>query len=323
MRKWLTIILQTLVSVALLAWIFRDASTRREVVQFVREADIFWLVTGVAFAGVGIVLGVYRWEIFLRVMGIRLSGWELFRISMVGLFFNNFLVGAVGGDAVKVVWLGAKGHSKVSALVSVLMDRMSGLGALVVCSLVFIAGRLDWLSRSPVVAGVSHVVLVYLVAVLVFLGITFVLAMRGVTDRLPARIPGRGQLVNFTSAYFKFVSHWRSTLAASLISCVILVSYIGTFYCAARAFAVNQPFVDFLAFMPAVDIIAAMPVSLGGFGIRDQLFATIMGDLYGIPVAQAVSISLCGAFMSLIWGLLGLAMLPSYRRVVREETEKA
>ncbi|PTX95922.1 hypothetical protein DB345_08950 [Spartobacteria bacterium LR76] len=323
MRKWLTLILQTLVSVALLAWIFRDAATRREVVHFVREADLFWLVAGVASAGVGVILGVYRWEIFLRVMGIRLSAWELFRISMVGLFFNNFLVGAVGGDAVKVVWLGAKGHSKVSSLVSVLMDRMSGLGALVICSLVFIAGRLDWLSRSPVVAGVSQGVLVYLVAVLVFLAVTFVLAMRGVTDRLPARMPGRGHLVTFTSAYFKFVSHWRATLAASLLSCVILVSYIGTFYCAARAFGVHQPFVDFLAFMPAVDIIAALPVSLGGFGVRDQLFATLMGDLYGVPVAQAVSISLCGAFMSLAWGLVGLALLPSYRRVVRQEPETA
>lgn len=323
MRKWLTLILQTLVSVALLAWIFRDAATRREVVQFVRDADPFWLVAGLVSAGAGILLGVYRWEIFLRVMGIRLSGWELFRISMVGLFFNNFLVGAVGGDAVKVVWLGAKGHSKVSALVSVLMDRMSGLGALVICSLVFIAGRLEWLSHSPVVAGVSHVVLVYLVAVLIFLGITFVLAMRGVTDRLPARVPAREQLVNFTSAYFKFVSHWRATLAASLLSCVILVSYIGTFYCAARAFGVHEPFADFLAFMPAVDIIAAMPVSLGGFGVRDQLFATIMGDLYGIPLAQAVSISLCGAFMSLAWGLVGLALLPSYRRTVKEEPEIA
>ena len=75
------------------------------------------------------------------------------RLSFVGLFFNNFLVGAVGGDAVKVVWLAAKGHRKTAALLSVLMDRMSGFGALILCSLIFMLWRLDWLMRSAVVAG--------------------------------------------------------------------------------------------------------------------------------------------------------------------------
>ena len=75
---------------------------------------------------------------------------------------------------------------------------------------------------------------------------------------------------------------------------------------------------EFLAFMPAVDIISALPISLGGFGVREQLFATVLGDLWGAPAAQAVSISLGGASLSILWGLLGLALLPAYNRALEK-----
>ena len=70
-------------------------------------------------------------------------------------------------------------------------------------------------------------------------------------------------------------------------------AYFLTFYSSARAFGLKVPLGEFLAFMPAVDIISALPISLGGFGVREQLFATVLDDLRA--AAQAVSISLGGA----------------------------
>jgi uncharacterized protein (TIRG00374 family) len=317
MKKWLPLILQTLVSVVLLAWIFWRPDFRSQVWQVVVSADPGWLAAGFAVAGVGNLLGVVRWAVFLRVLKIPLPAWEVLRLSFVGLFFNNFLVGAVGGDAVKVVWLAAKGHNRTAALLSVLMDRMSGLGALIFCSLTFMLWRLDWLMSSPVVAGVIKFVFGYLIVVVVLMAFSFVISAKGLTSRLPERLPGRKMILEFTSAYIQFVAAWRATLVASALSLVILLTYFATFYCSARAFGVDIPVLDFFAFMPAVDIIAALPVSLGGFGVRDKLFAVLLGDLCGVPMAQAVSVSLGGAVLSLVWGLFGLALLPSYRQVVK------
>ena len=131
MKKWVPLFLQSLVSVALLAWIFWKEDFRTRTWHVLTSADPGWLTAGFLAAGVGNLLGVVRWAIFLRVLGIRLPAWDVVRLSFVGLFFNNFLVGAVGGDAVKVVWLAAKGHRKTAALLSVIMDRMSGFGALI------------------------------------------------------------------------------------------------------------------------------------------------------------------------------------------------
>jgi uncharacterized protein (TIRG00374 family) len=318
MKKWLPLILQCGVSLALLVWIFWKPSFREAAWLVVSKADPGWLLAGLAMAGVGNLLSVVRWAVFLRVLKIPLPAWEVLRLSFVGLFFNNFLVGAVGGDAVKVVWLVVKGHNKTSALLSVLMDRMSGLGALILCSLTFMLLRLDWLMSSPFVAGVIKFVFGYLTVVVLLMAFSFVISARGLTSRLPERLPGRKTILEFTTAYIQFVAAWRATLVASAISLVILLSYFATFYCSARAFGVHMPVLDFFAFMPAVDIIAALPISLGGFGVRDMLFATLLRDLAGVAQAPAVALSLGGAFLYLAWGLLGLVLLPSYRRAVKQ-----
>ena len=170
--------------------------------------------------------------------------------------------------------------------------------------------------RSAVVAGLIRGVFVYLAAVVVLMAFSFLMSAKGFTRRLPQGFPGRKMILDFTEAYFQFVSAWRQTLLASLLSIVMLLAYFLTFYSSARAFGLAVPLSEFLAFMPAVDIISALPISLGGFGVREQLFATVLGDLWGAPAAQAVSISLGGASLSLLWGLFGLALLPAYHRAV-------
>ncbi|HEY5705499.1 MAG TPA: lysylphosphatidylglycerol synthase transmembrane domain-containing protein [Terrimicrobiaceae bacterium] len=316
MKKWVPLFIQSLVSVALLAWIFWNPEFRARTWQVLTSADPAWLAAGFLVAGAGNLFGVVRWGIFLRVLGIRLSAWEVLRLSFVGLFFNTFLVGAVGGDAVKVVWLAAKGHRKTASLLSVVMDRMSGFGALIFCSLIFMLSRLDWLARSALVAGLVNGVFIYLAAVVALMALSFLMSAKGLTRRLPRRLPGRQIVIEFTEAYFQFVASWRQTLLASLLSVVTLLAYFFTFYFSARAFGLEVPAGEFFAFMPVVDIISALPISLGGFGVREQLFATVLGELWGVPAAQAVSISLGGASLSMLWGLFGLALLPAYHQAM-------
>ena len=175
--------------------------------------------------------------------------------------------------------------------------------------------------RSAVVAGLIKAVFAYLLLVVVLLAGSFLLSARGLTSRLPSRFPLRKIIIEFTGAYLQFVVAWRQTLAASLLSILMLLGYFATFYFSGRAFGLQVPIVEFFALMPAVDIISALPISLGGFGVREQLFVTLLGDLWGVPAAQAVSISLGGALLSMLWGLFGLVVLPTYHqaasRVVR------
>ncbi len=309
-RRWLPLVFQIIVSLALLAWIFRDPAFRQSLGKVIVSANPWWLLAGFALAGAGNLIGAARWGLFLHALELKASARDVVRMSFVALFFNSFFVGAVGGDAVKVVWLAARGESKSSALVSVIVDRVSGIGALVLCSLAFMLARWDWLLRSPEVAALMRFVVIYLAAVVVLLGVSFAISLPGVVRRVPMWASMRRRVEEFTEAYTVFLRRPREALAASGLSLVMLVLYFLTFYCAARAYGVSVPVLDFMAFMPAVDIVAALPVSLGGFGVREQAFITLLGELCNVSADRAFSISLAGAMMSLGWGLVGLVFLP-------------
>jgi len=313
MKQKLIIVGQSLVTVALLVWIFSQQEVRENTATVLRHADLRWIFAAIAVAGVETFLGACRWRIFLVVLGIHLPFWQTVRLFYLGLFFNTFLIGSVGGDAVKVLALIGQGQPKGAALLSVVMNRMSGLPALVLVSLTFLLWHYTWLAESPLVAGLIHFVFIYLFVVIILLVISLVAAWTGFGDRAPHWAPFRDKLSQMCELYFLFVSKWPKTLLAAGISCVMLLAYFLVFYCAMRAYGVVPDISKVFALMPAVDVISALPISLGGIGVREKLFVILLGQLFGVPASTAVWISLTGFLMTLLWGLAGLLALPFYR----------
>jgi len=331
MKKRITVLLQALISVGLLIWIFSRPEFRDQIWEVVAGADPRWLLAGFVVAGVASLLSVVRWNIFLRIQGIRLSFWDVFRISFLGLFFNCFMFGAVGGDVVKVLWLAARGHNKAAGLISVILDRMSGFPPLLAVSLLAMPWWLQWSRQIPELKPVPIFMIGYLGIVTLLLLGSMILTGSGWLDRLPMpsedapslkeRFQRRlqTQLCKVNAAFGLAVTSWRQSLLAVGLSMLVLLGHFSIFYCSARAFALQTPVLEFFAIMPVVDVIAALPVSLGGFGVREEVFVRMLAALEGVPAAQAVSISLGGAVLFMVWGLFGLILLPAYRRVVKED----
>ena len=99
----------------------------------------------------------------------------------------------------------------------------------------------------------------------------------------------------------------------SLLSNVFLFA---TALFAAYAFAAlpGAPgMVPMIEVYPIVNTISAIPISLSGIGVREQLFETLLNTLYGTPKSLAVLISLCGFFLSVLWSLLGGVVYLFYR----------
>lgn len=320
-KKPLIITLQSLVTLGLLLWIFTREEVRHNALAVLQNADMRWILAAVLVAGCETFLGACRWRIFLRVLGIQIPFWQSVRVFYLGLFFNTFLVGSVGGDAVKVLALIGRGHPKGASLLSVVMNRMSGLPALVLLSITFLLGHYSWLTQSPLVAGLLHFVFLYLFVVIALLAISFVAAWTGFGNRAPSWAPFRDKLSEMCELYFLFVAKWRATALAAGISCLMLMGYFLVFYCAMRAYGVEVSVSKVFAFMPVVDVISALPISLGGVGVREQLFVILLDQLFSVSAAIAVWISLTGFLMTLIWGLAGLFTLPFYRGWVERGRE--
>ena len=72
-----------------------------------------------------------RWWWLLRVNGLDVSLGETIRLTWIGVFFNNVMPGQTGGDAVKAVYIVRRcPDGRIPALMSVIVDRILGLGSL-------------------------------------------------------------------------------------------------------------------------------------------------------------------------------------------------
>jgi uncharacterized membrane protein YbhN (UPF0104 family) len=326
MKRWIILALQTLVTVGLFAWFFHKPEFREQAVKAITTASPLWLLAGFAIAGVENFLGVLRWYVFLRLLKIDLPFRKIVRIYYLGLFLNVFLFGVIGGDIIKVAYLVQKGYRTSHALLSVVMDRISGLGALLLATAIFTTLRYNWLMQSPVVGSMLHFVYLYLGVITVLLALSFVGARHGALGNLPRWAPLRDRVIELGQTYYSFIGAWRRAFVAVGISILMVALYFAVFYCAVRAYNAGVTFIDLAAIMPAIDVISALPISIGGMGVREQLFVLTLGSLCGVAEGVAASISMTGFLLASSWGLAGVATLPLYKglaSIARKEISRA
>jgi len=103
-----------------------------ELIHTLRQADPFFVFLSFCLLPLLILLSVIKWQILLKSKGHEVSISYLFKLYLVGYFFNNFLPSNVGGDLVRGYELGTFTGNKSEAMASVFMERLTGLIVLVV-----------------------------------------------------------------------------------------------------------------------------------------------------------------------------------------------
>ena len=89
------------------------------------------------------VLGSFQWFLLLKTKEIEISFFRVVSIYYVGLFFNNFLIGYIGGDAVRIYDITKCSGDSSKAISTVFFDRFIGFVMLTTLAL---AAALFWQS---------------------------------------------------------------------------------------------------------------------------------------------------------------------------------
>jgi uncharacterized membrane protein YbhN (UPF0104 family) len=172
LKKLLITLLKIGISVAILAYLVRDAYRNDAFSELWRQPKNWGVLAGaLASCSLAVVLTLVRWCYLVRALGLPLSMRDALRIGFVGYLFNLAPMGIVGGDLVKGVMLAR--HQKgryAEALASVFVDRFIGLYLLFVVASAAIVltgfwniAEVRWISDATLlITGVGTVAVVIL-----------------------------------------------------------------------------------------------------------------------------------------------------------------
>jgi uncharacterized membrane protein YbhN (UPF0104 family) len=191
---------------------------------------------------------------------------------MLGMFYNQFLPGGVGGDGYKIYLLKKRYGFPTKKLLSALFfDRLSGLWALVIiiCALIIFIPSLGLPQWLPVVGAVIGTAVYY------FLLSKF-----------------------FPDIHTYFLrKHFKALIVQSLqVICVIFLLY---------AFNHQGKFSPYLLIFLVSSLAYIVPITIGGLGARELLFV-YGAQMFDLNEHIAIIISLlffCTSALMSIWGL--------------------
>jgi uncharacterized protein (TIRG00374 family) len=264
-----------------------------------------------------LLLTLFRWHVLVRAQDLPFRIPDALRMGLIGLFFNTFLPGSVGGDVVKAAALAREQSRRTVAVATVIMDRVVGLWALV--WLLALLGACFWLGGALEGDGGAQSKLIVLASVITLAvsGATWLLLgwlpldwSRRFAARLD-RVPKVGAVTaEFCRAIWMYRCRQRSVALALLLSWVSFAGFILSYYFSVLSLldgdtAVPIPtLVQHFLLVPIGLVIAAIPLFPGGAGISELGFGALYSWL-GYSEASGVLGSLVQRVLTWVIGLLG------------------
>jgi len=274
-----------------------------------RLASVPWLLVAlVVYAGSSAV-AVWRWNLLLKTQRVEITGRSLLGSYLVAAYFNNFLPSNIGGDVIRIADTARVANSKTLAATVVLMDRVLGLIALV-----FVA------ALGATVVGRLHQAAAPIWAVWLWAGFFAGAAATTPAIFAPAAI---GRLLRpLTVFHAEWVSDRITTLIAALARfreqpAVLLAAFAGAvsvqaalvlfYFAVAYALHLDVALSDLAVVVPVSFVVQLLPVSVGGFGVREAFFSYYFHRI-GQPIEDAVLLSLVAQATLMLFSLSGLAV---------------
>jgi len=268
------------------------------------------LIASIAVIGASLAIGIARWRTVLRVHGLNLSWGRATEISLVAQFFNSFLLGSSGGDLMKAFYAARETHhKKTEAVVTVFVDRLVGLWAMLLFACIMMLPNLALLFQHAKLRSVAIVILAMSASCTVVLMLAF---WGGMSKRWPGarawlrRLPKGAWLEKSLDSCRQFGK--ERFFVSRTLSLSMLLNALCVLQVMALAWGLHLriPPVALFVIVPMIICISALPITPSGLGVRENLFVLMLSEpSINVPQTSALSLSLLALAGSLFWSLVG------------------
>jgi hypothetical protein len=300
------LLLKITVSGCLLAYLFSVADIDQFVSRITSLSPEF-VVFGWFYYAICQWISAYRWQQFLTAEGANVPVGKLFNFYMIGMFLNNFIPGGLGGDVVKGYRLHQTINNTNLAIVSVFLERLTGLLGLTLIAVLATPFNLVKLQSDVTLLAVAGSV-VFLLMVVLFIWCPPMARFNLWLAKTVFPHAFYEKLSQLYLALYSFRKHRKTLASATLISAVLQLMFAFYYALAAQALHIQIDFIYFVLFLPAITIITMVPLSIGGLGLREAVMISLFGSI-GVSSADVLSISLSVYSINLLLSLFGGLLL--------------
>jgi hypothetical protein len=260
--------------------------------------------------GLTLVLGMLRWRMVMRVQGLDLPLGRTAEISLVAHFFNSFLLGSTGGDLIKAYYAARETHHlKTEAVVTVFVDRLIGLVSMLLFATLMMAPNFGLLAAHRRLAALAWLVVLMLLAGAVVVGLSFWGGLSRLWPQARAwlrRLPKGDWLERSLEACRRFGQEHKLLAQALGLSMVLNLVCVLQVWSLARGLNLAISPVALLVIVPVIICISALPITVSGLGVRENLYVWMLAaPQIAIGATEALSLSLLAYAGSLFWSLIG------------------
>ncbi len=288
-KKLLKTLLQLLVTSGALYLVLRKTDVA-QLMSIIRNANPWYLLLSLLFFNISKLINAVRLNRFFKAIGIELSTMYSLKLYYLGMFYNLFLPGGVGGDGYKIYVL-QKNHGlkMINVFHAVFWDRLSGIIALIFLSLIILQPS-SFALQLPQLLPYSWVILVAIYPLAKLLNKLF---------------------------YKQFIELFTITSVESLL--IQITQLISAFFIL-KAIAQNANVVDYLAIFLISTIATIIPVTIGGAGAREITFFYLLGFVK-LATNAGVALSLIFFVISAISSLAGILSRINHEKSVKISDE--
>lgn len=311
--RWLFPVVKLLVAGAVMLWLFKSGKINWGLILEGTLAPMV-IVIGILCNVTLVSSSAFRWYLLLKGQGISLPFRFAHNLTYITVFFNNFIPGGIGGDALRIAFvLKRSGSQRGKTVLTIILDRFLGL-----YSMLLIAGSSAIVYFDQVKSSPPLLLLVYSTLSLVGAAppITiFVLWLMRRTHHLPDWLKGtpESRLNKIVLLVEQFAHYFHTgkkyVFAAILISLAGQCIAVGSFLWIAFNLSIHVSAHNFFLAAPWSWIANILPVSPGGLGVGEAAFDQICQWLMPDQIAAAFgTVFLVNRLFTILSTLPGLIM---------------
>lgn len=246
--------------------------------ETILNTNIAWFLLALLAFNVSKSVAAFRLKLFYESQNVVLTALYNLKLYYVGMFYNLFLPGSVGGDAYKVYLLRNEKVKTKQLVKATILDRLSGLAILFVLGVTLLFFT-SLSSHSFLNFKYLNILLAALALPVLYLFIRYL----GGKSFVPTFLP--------TTHYSFWVQVGQVLTALALL----------------KAINIEGNYFDYLYLFMISSVVAVIPFTVGGVGARELVF------LYGyeflaIEKASAITFTLLFFAVSAITSLIGFVI---------------